>query len=256
MNGYIYIIKNLVTGKHYIGQTTRCAKTRIRDHLAGRGSEVVGLGVKKHGLENFISQIIEVPVEQLDQNERDYIKAYNCLSPNGYNLDSGGHKNKTLSEEHKKKLSEAKQGEKHPFFGKVRPVEVGQKISKAKKGKTFSAEHKRKLSKARKGRKLSSVYVQQIGEASKGRKHSDESKQRMSEAQKGNKNNLNKPLSAETKIKISEALKGRVGWNKSKPLSAEHKRKIGEGQKGKVFSDETRRKMSESAKRRHRKNKT
>jgi hypothetical protein len=93
------------------------------------------------------------------------------------------------SEETRKKLSEARKGEKNTMFGKPGTM----------KGKTHSDESKQKMS-----------------EAKKGRTHSDESKQKISEAKKGDKNpNFGKPgtmlgkiTSDETKQKISEAKKG------------------------------------------------
>lgn len=60
-----------------------------------------------------------------------------------------------------------------------------------------------------------------------------------------------KHRSEETKKKISEAMKGRISWNKCKhlgPLSEETKRKISEAHKGKKLSEETRRKMSDAKK--------
>lgn len=54
--------------------------------------------------------------------------------------------------------------------------------------------------------------------------------------------------SAKTRRKISEAMKGRIPWNKNKPLSDRHKRKISDGNKGKTVSEETRRKIGEAIK--------
>lgn len=81
---------------------------------------------------------------------------------------------------------------------------------------------------------------------------SDETKQKISKARSGKPTwNKGKPMSEEYKIKLSMAHKGQVAWNKGKkckPLSEETKKKISESQKGKKMSEETRRKMSESQK--------
>jgi len=92
-------------------------------------------------------------------------------------------------------------------------------------GYIFSEETKRKMSEANKGRNNPNF----------GKPLSEETKIKISEARKG------KPLSEETKIKISEARKG-------KPLSEEHRRKLSEAHKGKTRSEETKRKISEAHK--------
>ena len=56
-----------------------------------------------------------------------------------------------------------------------------------------------------------------------------------------------KQLSEETKIKLSEAHKGK----KLEPFSEEHRRKIGEAHKGIHFSEEARKKISEAKKGKH-----
>jgi group I intron endonuclease len=79
-----------------------------------------------------------------------------------------------------------------------------------------------------------------ISNASKGHLVSIEVRQKMSAAQKG------RPLTDEHKHKLNEARRGRT-------LSEEHKRHIGDASRGRVLgtpSDETRRKISESQKRR------
>ena len=85
---------------------------------------------------------------------------------------------KPMSEEARRKNSEAKSGPNHPNWGKKLSKETRRKISEAQKGekgnnfgKTFSKELREKLSKAHKGQGL-------------GRKLSDETKRRMSESAK------------------------------------------------------------------------
>lgn len=74
------------------------------------------------------------------------IKELNTLVPNGYNLETGGHKNKHLSEETKqiirnihlgktlpeetrRKMSISRKGKNNPIFGKPRSETTKQKIS-------------------------------------------------------------------------------------------------------------------------------
>ena len=57
---------------------------------------------------------------------------------------------KHLSAETRKKMSESKKGENHPFFGKHHSEETIKKMSEATKGKHHSEETRKKMSEARK----------------------------------------------------------------------------------------------------------
>ena len=250
--GSIYKITNTVNGKSYIGKTTRDAvKTRIRDHLRGKGSQPVKDAIEKYGQDAFTYEILHDGIipEFLDDLEKEVIAKFNTVAPHGYNLTEGGdggsyceetrrkiseaHKGKKLSEEHRRKISEAHTGEKHHFFGKSHLEESKQKMSEAHKGHVPW----------NKGKPLSEEHSRKHAEVHKGRKHSEESKQKMSEAHKGhipwNKGKKGKPLSEEARRKISESLKGRA-------FSEEHRRNLSEAAKGRKHSEEARRKMSET----------
>ena len=89
----IYQIKNEVTGKIYIGQSNDINrrwnehKTRAFDPNNNCYHKPLYLSMRKHGLEVFTMTIIEeCSQEQLNEREAYYIKLYNCLSPNGYNV--------------------------------------------------------------------------------------------------------------------------------------------------------------------------
>lgn len=66
-------------------------------------------------------------------------------------------------------------GENNPLFGKHPSEETKKKMSEAKKGRTFTAEHRRKLSEAKKGENHPLF----------GHHHSEESRRKISEAKKG-----------------------------------------------------------------------
>jgi len=81
-----------------------------------------------------------------------------------------------------------------------------------------------------------------------GKKHSEETKKKISKAQKG------KTLSKEHREKISKAKKGNIPWNLGKAHTEEIKKKISEAKRGvrrKPFSKTTRKKLSESNKKKN-----
>ena len=109
-----------------------------------------------------------------------------------------------------------------------------QKISEAKKGKSFSSEHIEKL----RYRKTES-HKEKLRTANLNKKHTAEAKEKIAEAGR------NRVYSEETREKISAALKGKPGRVQSDDI----KKKISETMKGRPKSEETRRKMSEAQKR-------
>lgn len=125
-------------------------------------------------------------------------------------------KGKHLSEETRRKLSEARKGkytgEKHSMYGKHHSDESKKKMSEAHKN--MSEETKKKMSEAHKGqtawskgKKFSEEHKKKLSEAHKGKHHSLSSIQKMSDAKKG------KHRSEETKKKIGEAKKGMRWFN-------------------------------------------
>ncbi|MGL4754258.1 MAG: GIY-YIG nuclease family protein [Aeromonadaceae bacterium] len=119
---FIYKITNKTNGKMYIGQTIQEPKKRWYAHC-NSGRAGIGQAIKKYGRENFTFEVLWETFDRdtLDRMEQVYIKHYNTIAPNGYNLCEGGnaprpteetrrkqskaHKGKKLSEEHKQKLS-------------------------------------------------------------------------------------------------------------------------------------------------------
>ncbi len=95
--GFIYRITNLENQKIYIGQTSEInPNTRWRSHKRavkyGNGCPVLSNAIKCYGIDKFKFEVIfTCPNEELDQYEIEYIKQYNCIVPNGYNVQEGGH---------------------------------------------------------------------------------------------------------------------------------------------------------------------
>lgn len=151
--GTIYMATNLINGKQNVGQTTRSLKKRIGEHKRGNNtSSLLHKAIKKYGIKNFKWVSFSCPEEELDWQETFLIKELNTLTPNGYNLETGGNKNKHLNEitkeqskermkkyyfehpeakeEQSKKLKGKFIGKDNHFFGKHHTEITRQKISK------------------------------------------------------------------------------------------------------------------------------
>jgi hypothetical protein len=277
MNYYVYITTNLISKKQYIGDHST---NNLNDKYLGSG-KILMKSIKKDGRQNFDNKILEQfeTKQQAFDAQAKYIKQYNTLVPNGYNISpKGGHqckdgmsketklkvrdslkgkKRETFSEITKKRMANNKLGTKHSEETKTKiglarkgqkhSEEAKTKISKSNKGKHnihFSEEHNNKISEALKGKKCAEETKIKIGLAHKGKNHkpfSEESRKKMSIAQKGKKMPL---VSNETKEKISKSLLGK----KRKPFSKETKIKMRESHIGKKHNEETKKKISISHK--------
>ena len=92
--GRIYKITNNINGKLYIGQTIYPLSYRYTNHLSdarnGRGYAMAS-AIRKYGQNNFKIELVEeCDEDQLNDLEVKYIKQYNSVTPNGYNLTHGG----------------------------------------------------------------------------------------------------------------------------------------------------------------------
>lgn len=105
MNGFIYIIRNTINSKVYIGQTRTSVKQRWQEHLrhAKYGDQIINKAMKKYGVSNFYIETLEIcDTEVLDEREIYYIDLYDSTNKSkGYNISIGGNtprfKRKALS---------------------------------------------------------------------------------------------------------------------------------------------------------------
>lgn len=216
MIGGIYQIKNIITGKYYIGSSVDIKK-RWNQHLKTlrRGThrnKHLQRAYDKYGENAFQFEVLETILfnDCLIELEQKYINKlkpeYNLAPTAGSSLGvkrseetkrklSESHKGKHLSEETRRKMSEARKGNKN-MLGKHYSEETKRKMSEANKGKHPSEETKRKISEALKGK-----HYPKMSEAHKGKHHTEETKRKLSEVNKG------KHLSEETRKKMSEAKK-------------------------------------------------
>ena len=196
----VYKITNIINWKVYIGQSINIM-VRWKEHVNalnrnGSSCTLLQRAWNKYGQENFSFEILELCSEDmLDEIEVKYIEIYDACNPKkGYNIESGGNKNKHLSEETKQKLREV-------HLGKTMSPETSQKMSKSRTGegngmygRHHTEEAKKKMSEAKKGRP--------------GHPCSDYAKERARQA------NLGKIVSEETCQKLSESHKGKPAHNK------------------------------------------
>jgi group I intron endonuclease len=140
----IYILKNKINNKIYVGQTTRFFEERFKRHRYSFKNRVslISTSIVKNGIENFEKYVFYgIPENLLDYFEIELIKRLNSLAPNGYNLESGGNKNKHHNKLSRDKISKATRGSNHPFWGKPRTIET--KIALSKSLRKYSDEERK-----------------------------------------------------------------------------------------------------------------
>lgn len=114
----IYKATNKVNNKIYIGQTIMSIKARNRTRKYGKSK--FDYAYKKYGEDGFNWEIIDTAnsLEELNEKESYWIEKLDSTNPlTGYNLKGGGG-NSFLTDEVKKKISEAQLGNKNHMFGK------------------------------------------------------------------------------------------------------------------------------------------
>ena len=94
--GYIYRIRNTISGKWYIGCTkVEDVKTRWTQHIQtlnrNEGCPALKDAFKKYGVDKFAFEVMIICFdEDMYEYEKQYIKKYNTQVPNGYNIGAGG----------------------------------------------------------------------------------------------------------------------------------------------------------------------
>ena len=146
MNCGIYSILNLENGKIYVGQSIDIIR-RFKAHLNSlRKNKHYNIYLQrafnKYGEKSFEFNVLEYCTkEQLNNNEKWWINYFkSTLKEKGYNNESGGNSNYNISEETRKKMSNAQKGEKHPMYGKKGKLSPNY-------GKKLSLETRKKISK-------------------------------------------------------------------------------------------------------------
>jgi group I intron endonuclease len=155
--GYIYMVENKINKKKYIGQSLQQdINNRWKQHKSLKKTSIGQIlfnAYQKYGIDNFKFKILCICFDDDTNNyEIEYIKKYNTLYPNGYNLLIGGN-NKKHNEYTINVLKQKLSGENHPNYGKKFSTErrINMSIVRRKElnpnyGKKLSNEQKNKIS--------------------------------------------------------------------------------------------------------------
>lgn len=176
--GLIYGICHKKTNRWYIGQTTRGLECRWGEHLKEMtySNRHLYCAMRKYGLDEFQIEILEdnIPTEQLDSKECYYIEKYDAYR-SGFNNTTGGGgvRGYSHTEETKAKISRSVAAGSYRWNTKERAV----RISKAQKGRKFTAEHRERIKEAANRNKRFG-----LDNPFGGRMHTEESKKKMSDS--------------------------------------------------------------------------
>ncbi len=167
---YIVYKHTAPNGKCYIGMTCHTMERRARGGRGYVGCEAFYRAILKYGWDNFIHEILEsgLTYEEACERERFHIQKHHSLTTEwGYNLQTGGGANTTVSEETKRRISRKLTGRK----GTPHTAESKQKLSEARRGKKMpprSEEYRKKLSASLTGRKFTPEHCANISKAKSG----------------------------------------------------------------------------------------
>ena len=254
--GIIYIIKNKVNNKLYIGQTKDKRGFKGRYPSAGKGVERVYKlhkyrkergtdynthllkAIEKYGYEAF--EVIEefdvaYSKEELDKLEDLYIKIYNTIDSDfGYNNKYGG-ANGIFTDEVKLKISEKVRGKNHPMYGKKGKLNPNYGRKKSEEEKLFIKERQTGEDNSFYGKHHTEETKQKLSEMFSGennpmygRHHTEETKERIRQKNKNNKPKNNKIIYCE---ELGEFRDSAMKWGKE--LNCDNS-EIGKCCKGKI----------------------
>jgi len=202
--GFIYKITNNISGKCYIGETLKSnPELRWNEHKRkiekGIGCPALQYAIKKYGVDNFSFKVLIICFDE-DRYfyEKEYIKKYNSIVPNGYNLTSGGEGGgfygKKHSDETKVKII---QSSKQRYIDNP---ELREQMSSQQKILFSNPENRDKI---KQGMKKSDTWKN----AKKGnymcRKHSDETKLKIANSSKNQSHSINIEKHREVMAKAS-----------------------------------------------------
>lgn len=226
---FIYITTNIVNNKQYVGS-----------HDGNETDDYLGSGklflksVAKYGKHNFRREILEIcePSQNLSLEEK-YIKEFNTLYPNGYNISPTGG---------------------HGLRGRLSTITI-EKIRNSNTGLKRSDATKKAISLAKKGsthtvKPWKSYFIEKFGE-----EQGEIEYNRYLDNQREKHIGKTHSVDVKDKIRIShlEHWKNNVHHNLGKTQDPLHVEKRMKSIRGQIRSDETKRNISSSLKGKHKK---
>jgi group I intron endonuclease len=175
----VYKITNTINGKAYVGQTVNSIQERFRTHCATSSEgkcPALWAAIQNYGKDKFTIELLwsepGCTREVLDDKEIDMIAEHDTISPNGYNLMSGGH-GARHNDESRKKISEAK---------KKLWEEKGDEIRAQIKERGVSDETRQRMSEACIRKYQEHPELKEYSKHRKGAVHTEETRAKMVEA--------------------------------------------------------------------------
>jgi hypothetical protein len=210
---FVFITTNLINKKQYIGDHS--TNNLDKDYYLGSGI-YFKRAVKECNEQNFKREILEffsTKQEAFNAQEK-YIKEYNTLVPNGYNISpTGGHGVKGCwSEESKKKSSNRQKGKPNIHKGKTYE-QLMTDLYGEEKGMLKALRRREKLKKSKMGKRVSKETALKISKTKQGVKHTKEQNEKLSKILKGKKKPPRTKQHTQKIIKNRE-LNGWQTWNK------------------------------------------
>ncbi len=170
----VYMIKNLVNGKCYIGSSARIPK-RVYDHFAGYGSVAIKRAVKKYGKMAFEVSILAVCESDrlLEEEAKWLMRLKPAYNSNGF-IACGNKIGIVISDKTRAKMSISakKRGERDGFNfypGRKHSAKTRAKIARSNRGRVLTVEHRAKIRNGNLGRKMSEEAKAKIAAAQRGR---------------------------------------------------------------------------------------
>lgn len=212
----IYIVRNTVSGKEYVGLSQDIRRRVSRHQWAGTTNSLLHRAVKKHGVGVFeVCVHTLAPFSELPALELLLVEERRTMRPNGYNLTAGG---------------EGTTGRRHSD-------ETKKLLRDGKLGKPLSEEHKAKISAAAEWLWTPEMRAR-TSAAGIGKTRSDETKKRMGEANRRRPPEMIAAFVASRVLVMSDATKAKLSVAASS-RTPEHRAKLIAAHTGTKASHET-----------------